>query len=128
HAGSTKSFDWVREHNEAVNRLDMMVGRAPITAQYAPGEMVQVQQHDGTVLNLRKLAANYDPTDRVKAMHFLQERQAAGEVVTGLLYVDPEAEDLHDALGTVKTPLNALDTADLTPGAAALDRINAGLR
>jgi 2-oxoglutarate ferredoxin oxidoreductase subunit beta len=61
-------------------------------------------------------------------MGFLQERAAAGEVVTGLLYVDPEAEDLHDALGTTQTPLNALNTADLTPGSAALSDINASLR
>ncbi|HYE44699.1 MAG TPA: 2-oxoacid:ferredoxin oxidoreductase subunit beta, partial [Caulobacter sp.] len=128
HAGSTKSFDWVREHNEAVNRLDVMIGRAPITAEYAAGDTVQVEQHDGTVLTLRKLAANYDPTDRVRAMAFLQERAAAGEVVTGLLYVDPEAEDLHDGLGTTTTPLNELGTAELTPGSAALAGINASLR
>ncbi len=128
HAGSTKSFDWVREHNEAVNHLDFMAGRAPITAQYAPGETVSVEQHDGTVLTLRKVAADYDPTDRAKAMGFLMERQAAGEVVTGLLYIDPEAEDLHDALDTVATPLNQLSTQDLTPGSAALGKINAALR
>ncbi|MDB5468861.1 MAG: 2-oxoglutarate ferredoxin oxidoreductase subunit beta [Caulobacter sp.] len=128
HAGSTKSFDWVREHNEAVNRLDVMIGRSPITAEYSEGSTIQVEQHDGTVLTLRKLAADYDPTDRVRAMGFLQERAAAGEVVTGLLYVDPEAEDLHDALGTTSTPLNELNTADLTPGSAALSDINASLR
>jgi 2-oxoglutarate ferredoxin oxidoreductase subunit beta len=128
HVGSTKSFDWVREHNEAVNRLDIMTGRAPITAQYAPGETVEVEQHDGTVLTLRKVAADYDPTDRAKAMGFLMERQQAGEVVTGLLYIDPDAEDLHDALDTVATPLNQLSTRDLTPGSAALAKINAALR
>jgi 2-oxoglutarate ferredoxin oxidoreductase subunit beta len=128
HKGSTKSFDWVREHNEAVNRLDVMVGRAPIKASYAPGELIEVEQHDGSVLMLRKVAADYDPTDRVGAISYLQQRQAAGEIVTGLLYVDPEAEDLHEALGTVKRPLNALSNAELTPPASALARINAALR
>ena len=128
HAGSTKSFDWVREHNEAVNQLDIMVGRAPITAQYAPGEVITVTQHDGTVLNLRKVAADYDPTDRTAAQAFLAERNAAGEVVTGLLYIEPEADELHDHLGTVATPLNRLTDAELTPGAAALVKINASLR
>ncbi|HEY3813241.1 MAG TPA: 2-oxoacid:ferredoxin oxidoreductase subunit beta [Caulobacteraceae bacterium] len=128
HAGSTKSFDYVREHNEAVNRIDFMVPRSPIAAAYAPGEMVEVTQHDGSVLKLRKVAADYDPTDRVKAMAFLTERQHAGEIVTGLLFVDPEAEDLHEHLGTVTTPLNQLTDDDLIPGAAALDKINAGLR
>jgi 2-oxoglutarate ferredoxin oxidoreductase subunit beta len=128
HKGSTKSFDWVREHNEAVNRLDVMTGRAPIKASYAPGELIEVPQHDGSVLMLRKVAADYDPTDRVGAISYLQQRQAAGEIVTGLLYVDPEAEDLHDALGTVKRPLNALSHAELTPPASALAKINASLR
>lgn len=128
HAGSTKSFDWVREHNEAVNQLDIMVGREPVTAEYDPGELVEVTQHDGSVLMLRKVAADYDPTDRVKAMAFLQERQAAGEIVTGLLYVDPEAEDLHMALDTVDKPLNRLPDSEICPGSKALDKINAALR
>ena len=128
HKGSTKSFDWVREHNEAVNRLDVILGRAPVTAAYPPGSLVEVAQHDGSVLMLRKVARDYDATDRVKAMAYLHERQAVGEIVTGLLFVDPEAEDLHDALATVARPLNALSDAELIPGAAALDRINAALR
>ncbi len=128
HKGSTKSFDWVREHNEAVNRLDVILGRAPVTAAYAPGSLVEVAQHDGSILMLRKVARDYDATDRVKAMAYLHERQAVGEIVTGLLYVDPESEDLHDALATVARPLNALSDAELIPGAAALDRINTALR
>jgi 2-oxoglutarate/2-oxoacid ferredoxin oxidoreductase subunit beta len=128
HAGSTKSFDFVREHNEAVNRLDVMVDRAAITADYAPGTVETVTQHDGSTLRLRKLAATYDPHDRIGAFTYLQERHAAGEIVTGLLYVDPEPQDLHDYLQTVATPLNALDDADLVPGGAALAKLNATLR
>ncbi len=128
HAGSTKSFDYVREHNEAVNRLDVILGRAPITASYAPGEVREVTQHDGSVLRLRKLHANYDPTDRIGAANYLQEHHAKGEVVTGLLFLDPDATDLHDRLDTTATPLNALGTKQLTPGSAALAKINAALR
>src|SRR5260221_13434819 len=69
HVGSTKSFDFVREHNDAVNRLDVIPGQAPITAEYAPGEVVDVPQHDGSVLRLRKLDADYDPRDRGAAVH-----------------------------------------------------------
>ncbi len=61
-------------------------------------------------------------------MTCLQQRQAAGEIVTGLLYVDPEPEDLHDHLNTVDTPLNALAEAELIPGSAALEKLNASLR
>ncbi len=128
HAGSTKSFDWVREHNEAVNKLDVMTGQMPATADYGPGEMVSITQHDGTVLNLRKVAADYDPTDRSAAMAFLAERSAMGEVVTGLLHIEPEPDELHDYLGTVEKPLNALSDKELVPGAKALDAVNASLR
>ncbi len=128
HAGSTKSFDYVREHNEAVNRLDVILGRAPITVDYAPGAVTEVTQHDGSTLRLRKLSESYDATNRIGAMNYLQERHAEGEVVTGLLFVDPDATDLHDRLGTMEKPLNTLGTKDLTPGSAALEKINAGLR
>jgi 2-oxoglutarate ferredoxin oxidoreductase subunit beta len=128
HAGSTKSFDYVREHNEAVNRLDLISPRDPIHVKYAPGETVTVAQHDGSILSLHKLAELYNPNNRAQALGYLQARQARGQVVTGLLYVDPEAGDLHDALDTVATPLNELSGAELTPGSAALAKINAGLR
>ncbi|QTH19927.1 2-oxoacid:ferredoxin oxidoreductase subunit beta [Rhizorhabdus wittichii] len=128
HKGSTKSFDWVREHNEAVNRLDVLMARMAVTASYEPGSLTEVTQHDGSVLLLRKVAEDYDPTDHAGAISYLQHAHAAGEIVTGLLYVDPEAEELHDALGTVKQPLNALSDEELVPPVAALDKINAGLR
>jgi 2-oxoglutarate ferredoxin oxidoreductase subunit beta len=128
HEGSTKSFDFVRAHDEAVNRLDVILGREPITADYAPGTVETVTQHDGSVLRLRKLAADYNPHDRVAAMTYLQERHAAGEIITGLLYVDPDSHDLHDHLDTVDQPLNALGETELCPGAAALDKLNASLR
>jgi len=128
HAGSTKSYDYVRQHNEAVNRLDFIEGREEITADYAPGEAVTVAQHDGSVLRLRKLAADHDPTNRIKAMNFLQEHAAKGEVITGLLYVQPDSSDLHEHLNTVETPLNSLTERELCPGNVALERINAALR
>jgi 2-oxoglutarate ferredoxin oxidoreductase subunit beta len=128
HTGSTKSFDYVREHNEAVNRLDVISGRAPITVDYAPGTVQVVEQHDGTKLALRKVDADYDVHDRLAAMAFLQKHAAKGQVVTGLLYVDAEAEDLHSHLDTVAAPLNTLGEKELCPGSATLEKINASLR
>ncbi len=128
HTGSTKSFDYVREHNEAVNRMDVVLPRTPIHLDQKPGTVEMVTQHDGSVLALHKLAEHYDPTDRVQAIAFLQQRQALGEIVTGLLYVDPEAHDLHDALDTVDAPLNTLNDAELTPSMAALEALNAAFR
>ncbi len=128
HAGSTKSFDYVREHNDAVNRLDFISPRDAIKVDYEPGTTQIVEQHDGSRLALHKLAPDYDVHSRIAAMNYLMERQAAGEVVTGLLYVEPDPEDLHKHLNTVKAPLNTLEAKELSPGSAALEKINASLR
>ena len=128
HPGSTKSFDYVRAHNEAVNRLDFVPHRDEISTEYAAGDVQEVTQHDGSVLRLRKLAPDYDPNDLIGAMNSIQQRHAAGEILTGLLYVDPSPQDLHALLDTANTPLNAMSDAELVPGAAALEKINASLR
>lgn len=128
HAGSTKSFDYVREHNEAVNRLDFITGRMQITVAYEPGTVEVVEQHDGSTLLLKKVAADYDAHDRVGAMTFLQQHAAKGQIVTGLLYVERDPEDLHAHLNTVQAPLNSLSEKELCPGSAALQDINASLR
>jgi 2-oxoglutarate ferredoxin oxidoreductase subunit beta len=128
HVGSTKSFDYVREHNDAMNRIDVIPAREEIKVDFEPGTTEVVRQHDGSFIKLAKLHADYDPTDRIAALSHLQERQAAGEIVTGLLYVDPEPDDLHAHLNTVAAPLNRLGEKELCPGSAALAGVNAGYR
>ncbi|HEY5063350.1 MAG TPA: 2-oxoacid:ferredoxin oxidoreductase subunit beta [Xanthobacteraceae bacterium] len=128
HAGSTKSFDYVREHNEAVNFLDVISSRQPIHVDYAPGTVEMVEQHDGTVLALRKLNAEYDVHDRQAAMGFLHHHAANGQIVTGLLYVESDPQDLHGHLNTIEAPLNTLGAKELCPGSASLEKINAALR
>jgi 2-oxoglutarate ferredoxin oxidoreductase subunit beta len=128
HAGSTRSYDYVREHNEAVNRLDVIESRSEISVDFPPGSATEVTLHDGTLLRLRKLHEDYDPGDRLAAMNHVQQHQARGEIVTGLLYLKTDAEDLHQHINTSETPLNRLDERRLCPGMAALERINAALR
>ena len=118
----------MREHNEAVNRLDFMSSRMPIEIKYEPGTVEIVEQHDGSKLALRKLAADYELTDRTAALGFLQHHAAKGQIVTGLLYVEKEVEDMHAHLRTVDKPLNGLSEKELCPGQGALDKINASLR
>jgi 2-oxoglutarate ferredoxin oxidoreductase subunit beta len=128
HEGSTRSYDYVREHNESVNQLDVITVHREITTHYEPGSVQEVQQHDGSTLRLRKLGAEYDVSDPIAAMNFVQSRQKVGEIVTGLLYVNPEPHDLHASLNTVPMPLNQLGERELCPGSAALNKLNASLR
>src|SRR5262245_64334656 len=98
----------------------------PIEIEYEPGIVEVVEQHDGSRLALRKLAADYELHDRTAALGFLQHHAAKGQIVTGLLYVEAEPEDLHAHLRTVDAALNALSEKDLCPGQAALEKFNAG--
>ena len=128
HAGSTKSFDFVRDHNEAVNKLDYIPAGKEITVDYEEGTTEMVRQHDGSLLKLAKLRPDYDPSSRVAAMAYLQDRHEAGEIATGLLYLDAEPEDLHGHLGTIDAALNRLKQEELCPGAEALEAVNAEYR
>jgi 2-oxoglutarate ferredoxin oxidoreductase subunit beta len=128
HEGSTRSFDYVREHNEAVNQLDVITVHKAIEARYAPGSVQEIRQHDGSVLHLRKLEESYDASSRIRAISFIAGHQAKGEIVTGLLYVEGDTGDLHEALATVDTPLNQLGERELCPGRSALEKFNQGLR
>jgi len=128
HPGSTKSYEYVREHNEAVNRLDFWPSREAITVDYSEGGVIEVPQHDGSILKLRKLDAEYDPSNRVNALTHIAQAAEKGEVLTGLLYLSPDSDDLHAHLNTYEQPLNRLGEAELCPGSAMLDKINAAMR
>jgi 2-oxoglutarate ferredoxin oxidoreductase subunit beta len=112
----------VREHNEAVSRIDFIDLAKEVIAEPGPGEVIEVPQADGSTMRLRKLHADHDPTDRRAAMNHVQAMQVDGEIATGLLYVDPQASDLHAALNTVHKPLNTLGERELCPGAGLLAR------
>ncbi len=128
HDGSTKSYDYVREHNEVVNRLDFWPSREAIKVDYDEGSVIEVPQHDGSIIKLRKARDDYDPTDRLGAMNQIQSHAAKGEVLTGLLYLNPDSEDLHAHMNTCETAFNKLGEKELCPGSGMLEKINAGLR
>lgn len=128
HAGSTKSYEYIREHNEAVNRLDFWPSRDAITVDYGEGAVIEVPQHDGSIIKLRKLDADYDASDRVNAQSHIAQALTKGEVLTGLLYLAPDAQDLHAHLNTCTAPFNRLGEKELCPGSGMLDKINASLR
>ncbi|MYF27913.1 MAG: 2-oxoacid:ferredoxin oxidoreductase subunit beta [Gammaproteobacteria bacterium] len=128
HNGSTKSYDYVRDHSERLVSADFIAPGEEITVDYDSGALEDVAMPDGSTLRLRKLDEDYDPRDRIQALTQVQRSAEAGEVVTGLLYVDADAADCHDVLGTPAAPLNSLDEAVLCPGAEALAGVNAQLR
>jgi len=123
HEGSTKSYAYTREHSEPAVIADFIPIGAEITARYEPGSLREVRMHGGSVVRFRKIPDGYDPTDRNAVEAFLRQHAAQDEVVTGLLYVDPNSTDLCETLGIVETPLADLPFEDLCPGATEMERL-----
>ncbi|MCG2634162.1 MAG: 2-oxoacid:ferredoxin oxidoreductase subunit beta, partial [Gammaproteobacteria bacterium] len=76
----------------------------------------------------KKIAEDYDPSDRIRALEYLHRHEQAGEIVTGLLYMDPKPREMHQMLATTATPLNSLVEGDLCPDASLLEQINTAHR
>ncbi len=126
--GSTKSYDYVRQHVEATATMDFVPEMQEISVQYDKGSQKSVTMHDGSIIQLHKLAEEWDPLDRQSAVNAVINAKAKNEILTGLLYVNPDAHDLHHVIKTSDRPLNTLTKKDLCPGNAALADINAELR
>ena len=118
HEGSTKSYKFTREHE--VTATDYIPPRETIVAHVPDEGVLTVPMHDGTEMRFRAVPQGFDPTDRGAAALYLQERHAAGEVVTGLVYADESVPDLHELSGTPQAPLASLPFDRLCPGSAAL--------
>ncbi|NRB40040.1 MAG: 2-oxoacid:ferredoxin oxidoreductase subunit beta [Pseudomonadales bacterium] len=126
--GSTKNYDYVREHVDATSTIDFVPLQQEITTKYGDGEAQEVTMHDGSVIHLQKLHQEWDPKDRQSALNAVAEAKAKGDILTGLLFVDVESQDLHETIQTVPKALNALTEVDLCPGSAVLENINESLR
>lgn len=126
--GSTKSYDYVRQHMETTGMMDFVPVMETIEANYTEGSHKEVKMHDGSFITLNKLHQGWDPTDKSSAVNALHEARAKHEVLTGLIYFNAEGKDLHHVLHTADTPLNQLKEDVLCPGSAHLKEINEGLR
>jgi 2-oxoglutarate ferredoxin oxidoreductase subunit beta len=128
HEGSTKSYAYTREHDIEVVQADFIGPHEEIAVDYPEGEVKSVMLHDGGWVRLRKVAPDYDATDRDRAYAYIRERQRAGEVATGLLYISPESRDMHEQSETVPRALVGLTHAELCPGSAELEKLQQSFR
>jgi 2-oxoglutarate ferredoxin oxidoreductase subunit beta len=128
HEGSTKSYAYTREHNVEIVQADFVPPAAAITADYEAGTVRNVMMHDGSWVRLRKVAEDYDPTDRDRAYGYIRDAQSKGEVVTGLLYIDEATQDMHGQSNTIGEPLTTVPYESLCPGNAELQKLQARFR
>jgi 2-oxoglutarate/2-oxoacid ferredoxin oxidoreductase subunit beta len=123
HQGSTKSYSYVKDHEDPVSEVNFVPYFEDISIEYEPGTTREVALHDGSRIYLKKLEEDYDPTDKAQAVRVLHETAARGEYATGLLYVEPEKRDFCSLLNLVDEPLAQLPLARVRPGREVLDEI-----
>ncbi|HVB39761.1 MAG TPA: 2-oxoacid:ferredoxin oxidoreductase subunit beta [Terriglobales bacterium] len=127
HEGSTKSYKYVLEHEEALQEVSFVPAFDDIAVDYDPGTTLDVTMHDGSHLRLRKLVQNFDPSSRQQALDVLTSAHQSGEVLTGVFYLDTQKPDFVQQLGLVGEPLAHLPESVVRPSRAVLDEVMASL-
>jgi 2-oxoglutarate ferredoxin oxidoreductase subunit beta len=128
HEGSTKSYSYVKDHDEPLADVSFIPFFQDITVDYEPGTTTEITMHDGSRLILKKLATDYDPTNKVEALRVLTEAHDKNEIITGLFYVDTKGKDFLELLNVVDEPLATLPESRVRPPRQALDEIMEELR
>jgi 2-oxoglutarate ferredoxin oxidoreductase subunit beta len=128
HDGSTKSYAYMKDHEEPLHELDFVPHYEDISVEYEEGTTQEVELHDGSRIVLKKLGRNYDPTDRFNAIETLHRAEASGEVLTGILYVDNKRPTFSDMLSMIDEPLAMLPESRVRPPREALNEVMEELR
>ena len=123
HDESTKSYSYGKEHEERIQEIQFIQAFEEIQVDYEPGTTQFVKMHDGPTIKLKKLAKDYDPTDKWRALSLLEEARGKQEFITGLLYINEERATLPDVLRLPETPLAQLPEDRLRPSREAFEKV-----
>jgi len=128
HEGSTKSYKYMKDHDEPLQEINFIPVFEDIAVEYDPGTTMEVTMHDGSRLRLRKLEEDYDPTDKIRAITRLNEAKKDGDMLTGVLYVNTQAPTFLDMLNITEQPLATLPASVVRPGREVLEQVMEELR
>jgi 2-oxoglutarate ferredoxin oxidoreductase subunit beta len=128
HLGSTKSYAYMKEHDLVLNELDYVPAYADIAVEIPEGETMDVRLHDGSHLRIRKLGREFDPTNRLAALAAIEDAEAKGEVLTGVLYVNTGKPTFLDLLNLPSEPIATLPESRVRPSRAVLEEVMEELR
>ena len=128
HEGSTKSYKWMKDHEEPIQEISFVPAFEDITVDYDPGTTIEVTMHDGSSLRLSKIEEDYDPTNRLQAIQRLHEAHEKGEALTGVFYVNTKAPSFLDLLNITDDPLATLPQSKTRPGREVLEQVMEELR
>ena len=128
HEGSTKSFKFMKDHEEPLHDLNFVPAFHEIDVEYDPGSTINVTMHDGSSLQMRKLEEDYDPTDKIRALTRLAQSQEVDEVLTGVLYLNTQAPNFIEMLNMTDEPLANLPETVTRPSREVLEACMEELR
>jgi 2-oxoglutarate ferredoxin oxidoreductase subunit beta len=128
HEGSTKSYKWMKDHEEPIQDISFVPVFEDITVDYDPGTTIEVTMHDGSSLRLSKIEEDYDPTNRLQAIQRLHEAHEKGEALTGVFYVNTKTPSFLDLLNITDEPLATLPQSKTRPGREVLQQVMEELR
>lgn len=128
HEGSTKSYKYVKEHDDPLGDIHFIPSYEDISVDYEPGTTRDIRLHDGSHLLLSKLPEDYDPTDKMAALRMLDDARKKGEHLTGLIYIDTNSKDFIELLNLTDEPLATLPVEKVRPPKEVLDEINESFR
>jgi 2-oxoglutarate ferredoxin oxidoreductase subunit beta len=128
HEGSTKSYKYMKDHDDPLQEIEFIPGFEDIEIDYKPGSTIDVTMHDGSHLRLRKLEESYDPTDKVRAVSTLTEAHEKGETLTGVFYINPNKPTFLDLLNMTERPLATLPADAVRPPKSVLDEVMESLK
>ncbi|MCJ7568440.1 MAG: 2-oxoacid:ferredoxin oxidoreductase subunit beta [Anaerolineales bacterium] len=118
---SSKSYRWGRARKEPLHDITWVPRREEIRVEFEPGEVLDVDMHDGSQLRFKKLEYEYDPTDRISALKMLEETSRGGVLVTGVIYINEDTPPLDETENLVDLPLAQLSDDALRPSKETLD-------
>ncbi|MFT5693150.1 MAG: 2-oxoglutarate ferredoxin oxidoreductase subunit beta [Oceanicoccus sp.] len=127
-AKSTKGYEYIRDHLAATGTVDFVPMKEEITTSYNAGHSQEVTMHDGSVVHLHKADNRLDIHSSRSALGLIKDYKAQGKILTGLLYLNPDSQELHESIGTASQPLRSFGESDLCPGSRTLKTINDSFR
>jgi len=123
HEGSTKSYAYMKDHEEPLHELDFVPFYEGIQVDFEEGTTREVTLFDGSRLFLKKLDRDYDPTNKVNAITALHAAEQSQEVLTGILYVDRTRENFLELLKMSEHPLALMPEDKVRPSKETLAEI-----
>ncbi len=125
HENSFHSYSFGKTNENPLHEISLVTAKDEITVDdFEHGETREVKMHDGSTVVLKKIESEYDPTNKMQALRLLEEAEENNWLLTGLIYVEPEAPTIFDKYNLPSTPLNRLTVDKLRPPRETFGKVN----